>query len=333
MNRIGQEITALDCNSCGHHSRKNPAKRVLLKNDLCPGDVLVMTSAVYCLKSQHPDIEVGVDTTAKAIWDNNPYVTDLFPSNFENSHKVDVLDMQYPLINSSDSAPVHFLQGYVDWLQSALKIPIKLTVNRPLLYLSKAEKNWIPQVQEVTGTPTKYWVVNAGVKQDFTTKGWGSENYQKVVDLLQGQIKFVQIGERHHNHVPLKGVINLIGKTDTRQFIRLCYHASGGLGPSTFMQHIFAAFKKPYVCMLGGREPLSWVTYPTQHTFSSHGMLPCCSEKACWKSKVVSTPENSTCELPILCGSDLVPKCLADVSPQQVVDSIVKYYRSGLLTY
>ena len=56
-------------------------------------------------------------------------------------------------------------------------------------------------------------------------------------------------------------MINLAGQTDHRQLIRLAWHARGGLGPVTYLQHLCAAWEKPYICLLGGREPATWVHY------------------------------------------------------------------------
>ena len=66
----------------------------------------------------------------------------------------------------------------------------------------------------------------AGGKYDFTAKWWNPSWYQAVVDHFRGRIQFVQCGEEHHWHPCLDNVINLIGKTDTRQFVRLMHHAA-----------------------------------------------------------------------------------------------------------
>src|SRR5205807_1627752 len=122
----------------------------------------------------------------------------------------------------------------------------------------------------------------------FTLKQWPVEHYQQVVDHFRGNVSFVQVGSAEHDHPKLDGVIDLVDRTNTRQLMRLTYHADGGLGPITFLQHLCAAFEKPYVALLGGREPVSWVQYPLQTTLHTLGKLPCCRTKACWKSRVVA---------------------------------------------
>jgi ADP-heptose:LPS heptosyltransferase len=307
-----------------------------LRNHLSPGDVLVMSAAIESLHQTYPGKYLtDVDTSANAIYESNPHVVRLDRSD----PAARTIQMHYPLIHESDLRAVHFLQGYIEFLGKELGVPLKATVNRPALYLSDQEKSWVNQVQEITRKPTRFWLVNAGTKSDFTAKAWGHHNYQEVVDRLRGRIQFVQVGEAGHRHRALDGVIDLIGKTDTRQFIRLCWHAQGGLGPSTFLQHICAAFNKPYVCLLGGREPLPWVHYPTQTTLSTLGTLSCCKDKACWRSRVVALGDGDSkdrpdqlCEQPVF-GEEPIPRCLALISPQRVVEAIEGYYVGGVLTH
>lgn len=293
----------------------------MIKNPLAPGDILVMSAAIESLHQQFPGQYItAVDCPVSAIWEHNPWVIpsydhDLVCRDFEP------FPAHYPAVKQSDRRAIHFMQAYVEWFADRLKIPLRLQVNRPHLYLSHDERKWIPQVER------PFWVVNAGVKKDFTAKGWGHRNYQDVVDRLAGKVKFVQVGEKHHDHKPLTGAIDLLGKTDTRQLIRLVYHSSGGLGPSTFLQHLCAAWEKPYVCLLGGREPVPWVQYPKQTTLHSIGQLDCCRNKACWKSRVVPLADGdveknaSLCEKPV----NGIPACLDRISPRTVAESILAY--------
>ncbi len=309
-------------------------KKILLVNKQSPGDVLVMTGAIHCLHEQYPgEYLVGVETSCNAIFENSPQVSILDKSD----PTVQRIDMSYPLINQSNQRPVHFLQGYVDYLGAKLGIPLVCTTRRPHIWLSADEKAWVSQVQEKTGKPVKFWLINSGVKQDYTAKHWGHANYQAVVDMLYGRIQFVQIGSKDHLHHPLQNVIDLVGKTDIRQLIRLCWHAQGAIGPVTFLMHLMGAFERPYVCLLGGREPLPWEYYPTTTMMSSIGTLPCCRFGGCWKSRIVAIGDNdekdkSLCEFPVF-GNEVLPKCMTLIPPEDVVRAIEKYYLGGVLSY
>lgn len=290
---------------------------------LSPGDVLTMTAAVYSLHVSYPGrFLTDVRTPAREIWLHNPHITPLD----ENDPEVRLIDMHYPSINRSNQEPVSFIAGYTEYLGEQLGLPLRCRINRPVLYLSEQELQWISQIQEIMpenrGRP--FWLLVAGTKSDYTCKQWPVEHYQEVVDRTRGWIQWVQIGAREHDHPPLRGVIDLRGRTDHRQLIRLAYHASGGLGPSTYLQHLMAAWQRPYILLLGGREPVQWQQYPMQVTLHTVGQLPCCAGGACWKSRVVPLPDGSDknrslCQRPVLGWTKPFPECMGKISPEEVV--------------
>jgi ADP-heptose:LPS heptosyltransferase len=236
-----------------------------------------MEPALHSLHRAYPgEYLAAVSTNADALFEHHPNVVPAGPD-FEE------VDMQYPLIHQCNQTPVSFLEGYCQWLADKIGRPVPLVTNRPHLYVSDQEKAWLSQVQELGGQRNKFWLVNAGWKDDFSTKRYQTDSWQKVVDHFRGRLLFVQIGERDGDghHPPLRHVINLVGKTDVRQLVRLAWHAQGGLGGVTFLQHVMAGHGKPYVCLLGGREPLAWVgAYPRQTVLRKYprtALTPCFS--------------------------------------------------------
>lgn len=298
------------------------AEELILSNVQSPGDILVMTGAIHCLHAKHPGhFQTAVDTGCNAIFENNPHVTEV------NRKTARRIKMEYPLIHQSNQKPVHFIQGYVDFLATTLGVEIPLITKKPFLYISDLEKSWTNQVEEQTGYKGKFWLVNAGTKSDYTVKRWGHFNYQQVVDALYGRVVFVQVGEKHHDHKPLRGAIDLIGKTDSRQLIRLAHHAQGGLTGVSFLHHIMAAFSKPCVTIASGMEPKIWEMYETGTYLSSHGMLPCCKTASCWKKQVEPNGEKgNTCDYPIHGEEEIIPKCMSMVSPLTAVRAIEDYH-------
>lgn len=289
-----------------------------------PGDILTLTAAIRSLHIAYPETyRVAVESPCQAIFEHNPDVVDMAPDEREQALRI---KMHYPTIHQSDDRHVPFLGAYCAFLADMLEIPIPLAVNRPLLFISEEEHAWMPQVAEATGGACpRYWVVNAGVKPDFTAKQWPIEYYQEVVDRTRDRIQWVQVGEQRtgHSHPALEHVIDLRGQTDARQLIRLVYHARGGLGPVTWLQHLCAAVELPYVCLVGGREPVPWVTYPLQTTLHTIGQMPCCRTRACWCSRVVATgdgdpKDESLCKRPVLTGQRPVAECMARIKPETV---------------
>lgn len=322
-------VTLLDCQTCLYRPKpvETEARKLTLKNHLSPGDVACMTAAVYSLHKKNPGkFLIAVDTTAPALWEHNP---DVVP----HGEGFEVVQTHYPLVNSSNQVAVHQLHGYCQFLEDNLRVEVPLATNRPRLYLSAAEKGWINQVQETTGRKQRYWLVCAGRKDDYTAKFAGTEFYQRLVNLLRGKVFFVQIGAKEHHHPPLKGVLNLVGKTDLRQLVRLAYHAEGGVGGTTLLMHLMAAWEKPYICLLGGREPVPWNAYPKTHLLHTIGLLPCCRESACWKSRTVKlgdgkVQDESLCVDPLL-GDEPVPRCLALLRPEEAAERITLTANAG----
>jgi len=291
-----------------------------------PGDALVMTAALESLHDAHPGrFLTAVDTPYPDLFESNPRV-----SRLDGSRPSRLVEMNYPLIHRSNQRPVHFMQGFCDHLAAKLGVAVPLAVNRPRLYLPKHERDRMTPVEEQLGRKARFWLVNAGTKRDLTAKGWGRHNYQRVVDLLKGRVLFAQVGAYQDDHRPLDGAVNLVGWTDLRALVRLGHHCAGGLGPSTLLQHVCAAWEKPYVCLLGGREPASWVAYPEQTTVNSAGMLDCCRGGACWKSRTVALgdgeeQDRSLCALPVLTGPEPVPRCLDAITPEEVASAVLRY--------
>jgi ADP-heptose:LPS heptosyltransferase len=304
-------------------------KKLILRANLCPGDILTMTAAVESLHLTYPDeYETDVRTPAREIWEHNPRITKVA----DDDPEAEKIDLKYPSINCSNQEHVPFLGGYTEDLGQKIGRPLTLKVNRPCLYLSGDEKAWIDQVRHhvTNGRQVPFWLVNAGIKNDYTAKAWPTEYFQEVVTRTVGQIQWVQVGAKEHDHPNLDGTINLVGKTDHRQLIRLAWHARGGLGPVTYLQHLCAAWEKPYICLLGGREPTTWVQYPLQHTLHTIGMLPCCKASACWKSRIVqgkdsSTKDQSLCQWPVLGLARPVARCMAAIRPDEVITVLERY--------
>src|SRR2546430_15088947 len=81
----------------------------------------------------------------------------------------------------------------------------------------------------------------------------------------------------------LKGVIDLRGKTELRELVRLVYHAQGVLCSVTCLIHLAAAVEtkpglspnRPCVVVASGREPLHWDADPHHQVIHTVGALPC----------------------------------------------------------
>ncbi len=167
-------------------------RRLILRSFQSPGDIVMLTAAVRDLHAAAPgQLQTDVRTSAEALWEHNPYITQLSDS----ESGVETLEMHYPLIHQSNARPYHFLHGYVQYLEDRLGLRIPLTRFAGDVHLSDEERRRSPAFGNVA-LPERYWIVIAGGKYDFTAKWWNPASYQAVVDHFRGRVHFVQCGER-----------------------------------------------------------------------------------------------------------------------------------------
>ena len=305
---------------------------LILRSKLSLGDHVVLTAAVRDLMAAHPGrFRVDVDTPHPELWAHNPHLTPLASGK--------VIDMSYTAaVNRSNTVPLHFLHGYRQHLEQVLGVSIPPGPFHGDIHLSWQERQWKSQVEEIEGAGTRFWIIVAGGKTDFTAKWWEQARWQAVVDHFKGRIRFVQVGAKEHHHPPLRDVLDLRGKTDVRQLIRLVYHADGVLCPVTSLMHLAAAVPwkqgaglRPCVVVAGGREPWHWEAYPGHRFLHTIGELSCCARGGCWKSRVVplgdgDEKDRSLCELPVSKGEGVViPACLDRITAADVIRAIEGY--------
>ncbi len=299
-------------------SQGGKIRKIILKQTQSPGDVLTFTRAVEDLKLSYPHWQIDVRTSCQEIWDNCPHLTPLK----EEWDDVEVYNIEYPDINISGWNGLHYTDAFRNDLEKKLNIKIKKTSFKPKVWISDLEKSWINQVEIEFGWKGPFWILNAGHKPDNDLKHY--HRWQEVVDLfnyyIEDKVKIVQIGHKNHIHEPLDGVLNLIGKTDTRQLIRLAWWAEGTIGCLSFQFVLAAALDKPGVVVAGGKEGVPWHIYPNIRHICTNGAIDCCKWDGCWKSKKEDCWH-------IVNG---IPLCYKLITPRMIVDAIMMYYDGGI---
>ncbi|MBB5036794.1 glycosyltransferase family 9 protein [Prosthecobacter dejongeii] len=306
-------------------------RKLILKNFLSPGDIVMLTAAVRDLHRAHPGKFItDVRTPCGDLWLNNPYITPLK----DDDPDVEVIPCHYPMINMSNTGAYHFIHGFTRFLSEALGVPIPVTDFKGDIHLSPQEKSWMSQIHEMTGTDIPFWIVVAGGKNDFTIKWWDHQRWQEVVDHFRGRLTFVQVGDKNHSHTTLKRVIDLRGKTDLRQLVRLVYHSDGIISPVTSLMHLAAAVEfrrnpgafRPCVVVAGGREPNQWEAYPGHQFLHTIGMLSCCAMGGCWRARTLPLGDGDEKDQSLCTNlSGTLPKCMDMISSSDVIRSIELY--------
>ena len=301
----------------------------------------MLTAAVRELHITYPSQYLtDVRTPCPAIWENNPHLCALR----DDDPDVQTIDCHYPLIHRSNEAPYHFVHGFIHHLNEELGLAVRPTTFRGDIHLSAQEMSWISQVEELTERAVPFWIVVAGGKKDFTIKWWSPTRFQQVVDHFFGRILFVQVGEAGHEHAKLENVIDLRGKTDLRQLIRLVYHAQGVLCPVTLLMHLAAAVpvapampkNRPCVVVAGGREPPHWEAYPHHQFIHTVGSLHCCDNGGCWKSRTAPLGDGDSKDNPENLCVDVVgglPRCMGMIDAPEVIRRIEMYFAGGAVSY
>lgn len=316
-------------------------RKLILRNFQSPGDLVMLTAAVRDLHKCCPgQFLTDVRTPCPALWENNPNVTPLD----DQDPEVQIIDCEYPLIHRSNDAPVHFIHGFVEFLNRRLGLACAATLFKGDIHISDLEKSWFSRIYEIVGTDVPFWLVVSGGKHDFTAKWWDPRRTQQVVDAFRGRILFVHVGEDSHHHPPLSGVIDLRGKTNLRELVRLMYHAQGALTVVNLLMHLAAAVEvkggrprnRPCVVVAGGREPSQWEAYPHHQYIHTNGALACCDNGGCWKSRVRPLGDGAEADRPENMCVDVVgdlPRCLDMITAADVIRRIELYVQGGAISY
>jgi hypothetical protein len=306
-----------------------PGRRLKLVNKQAAGDAVVITMAIESLHRTYPGrFATAVETLHDPVFWFNPLVE--WPAPHEGGWET--FDLHYPLIRESNRLPIHFGEAFSRHLGQLLGLPLSLATNRPHLHLSEAERAWDGPLLDIAPEPVPFVLLAAGHKVDFTTKATPPRVWEAVAQRLRAAgILPVQIGAtgKDHHQTPIPGCVDLVGATGVRALVRLAWHATAAAGPSTLLQHLAAAWQRPYVLVDAAREPRSWTTYPTQVDMTRHARHACCAAEACWRSKVRPDrlPEDEDCVDPVAGEPWPVARCVSAIDPDQVAETVVELCR------
>lgn len=313
--------------------------KIIFRNGQCPGDLAMLAYAIKSLHESHPNRFItDVRSPCPEIFEGNKFITHL------NDNEATHIDIGYTdAISNSNQKPYHFVIGFLKQMERLLQLKITPANFNGFIDIRDEEKRWYSAIYEIVGKDVPYWIIDAGYKKDYTAKKWDHERFQKIVDSCP-DVQFVQIGvdNPHHVHKPLIGnnLINLIGKTDLRQLIRLIWNAYGVITPVSMPMVLaygipahprFKRLSRACIVIAGGREPNHWQQGPNQQYLHTCGMLSCCDYGGCWKSRVVplgdgDNKDQSLCINPVkLPSGDTIAKCMDMISAEEVITLVRKY--------
>ena len=307
-------------------------ENLLLTNYQAPGDLLMLSAAIRDLHLAYPGrFRTEVRCSHPQIFQNSPY-NQAVPRHTAHTTCRE-LEMHYPLLDRSRTAVecgYHFVHGFRKYLEGQLDVTIPLTACHGDVYLSVAETRPCPCL------PDRYWILNAGWKNDFQVKPWPVRYYRELVERHPDQT-FVQTGGGSASYNPLIGgsnVIDLVGRTTLRQFFRIMHHAAGVVTGVSFPMHAAAAVPvpdswqrkcRPCIVIAGGRETDMWTAYSGHRVLSVTGTRSCCLNGGCWKWSLEPDAGDNGCVCPVEVGGQTVAACMTDISVDRVSECFKQY--------
>ena len=301
------------------------SKRILFTDQHALGDAAENLMAIKDFHDSNPCIAVNYKGFGEELFQNLNWID----KSITHQNADQVVKISMDLIHNSNKNGMHVVRCIEYDMMKNTGFSIKPGDLRLPIVFSKQELEDKRMFIE-NNIPQKYWIINAGGKDDFPTKHYPREYFQKIVDLTKDKISWVQVGLKQHDHKPLIGTIDMLDKTkNLRDFFKLIYFSSGVLSTITSTLHLSTMPMsegqnvRPCVVLGGGREAQSFTLYPNHHWFSSVGSLDCC-KYPCWRAKVEENVSNNGCSYPMKIGGQWVPKCMTIIDPQKVADKILQ---------
>ncbi|MFO1458498.1 MAG: glycosyltransferase family 9 protein [Verrucomicrobiota bacterium] len=317
--------------------RPRKRRQILLHCDLAPGDIVVLTGALRDLHAAYPgEFAIDVRTRAQELWMYNPGLTALE----EDDPGVEIVPVEPDERVDSNRSPVHIQHWLLDAINRRLGTRATPRFFHGEIHTSAAERALPNPIQKLAGRSIPYWLIASGGKRDHTIKWWSHSRYQEVVDRLRDRIQFVQVGAPGDPHSPLRGVVDLRGRTSIRELILWMSHAQGVVCGITFLMHLAAAVEnawtgrrgRPTVVIAGGREPVHWFAYPGHQVLHNVDQLPC-SGGGCWKSRTHPLGDGTVWDKPDrICTQHVggLARCMDLITAEDVVRRVEGFFEGGV---
>jgi len=300
--------------------------------NLPASEVVILTAVIRDLHKCYPGVfTTDVRTPFPEFWEHNPYIT-------RTTGTFEIVECETLLLRKRDNATQHVIRDSINYYNEKLGLQIQPTLLKGDIHLSNEEKLWSSQAKEIVGEEMPFWIIVAGDNEPHSVRRWESNKFQQVINHFRGKIQFVQIGEPSHPR--LKNVIELLGKVNLRQLIRLIYHCQGIVCLNTIHAHLAAAVEtkfphfttRPCVVVAGGTEAVHWGTYAGHQFIHTVGALSCCLKDGCGKTHIhdsnIEEKSHSNGRLCINLFRKL-PRCMAIIEAKDVIQKIEIYFRSS----
>jgi len=295
---------------------------MLIRHHRMTGDIIALTPLVRDIKKTYGDqIKIYIDTPqGKDVWSYNPYIEQGSLSHYDYEYDLDYIEAV-----ENEGRGLHISEGFRQDFIKKSGLHIIPSTMWPDIFLSQDEidlfQDKFPELIK-----NKYWVICPGNKQSIQQKIWPLYWWRWLVISLD-KYKFVQIGQKVHNHKLLgnyNNLIDYIDKTTLRDLFLLIYFSRGTIGYISLHMHIAAAFRKPCVVIGGGRESLSFYKYPNHICFSTIGLIDCALRSGCHKGNKESVLRTCNKNIFQFDKKEFIPLCM-NIEKEDVKRAILTY--------
>ena len=295
-------------------------KHIILSAPRHLGDYTALTNTLFNLHSAFPEHTYSVDLRGCGsfgdLFLNNPFLT----QKQDNNSWGILLHYESGRVDESKGTHGCYTKGFHKMAERSMSVLYQDTIRFPMVKIT-ADFYIDPTEYEQYDIPYKdYCLLNANAQVCADTKGY--PYWQEVVDLCP-DIQFLQMGGDWKDipEPPLKGVVDLRGKTTVRQLILLASKAKYILSGPSGIVHIGSAFpdvKK--VVLTGARDPATFYTYPnTVPVYTRCGSFG-------YKTGCISMHFGQsgawTCNKYCTEGPRTYANCMCSIAPEQIVESM-----------
>ena len=230
----------------GHYLKsKNFNYKYLLKRDGGWGDVLLTTPIARYFKEKNPNCTVDVETSCGDIFNNNPYVDNVF------SKKVPLLDYDYiiNLNNAYEKEPErHIIEAYE---RASNIVTMECIKELPELYLSDSERQY---AEGFFPSGERICLVHFDTDFNWVGRTVTKSLQSEIIKAIKDKGFTVAILNAPPNWEEAPGILPLRHLT-VRQLIAIVSKVNVFLGIDSFPFHIAQAFRIPSVVAFGSINP------------------------------------------------------------------------------
>jgi len=286
-----------------------PLPKILLYFGFAPGDDLLCTAVLRELRKRGRDGLLMVSDHRELFAGNqdSTYIRPLWARYYRDGSTVSICRrfvgiwggefnrLEYAPLDGEDRRKVPSRHIVAEMCARAgINGPVAI---RPYLELSDQEKS------SAAWAHGQIAIQSSGLaaRHPMLNKQWYQERFQKVVDALEGEVDFIQLGSA--TDPVLQHTNDLRGATSVRETAAILSHARLYVGTVGFLMHVARAVECPSVIIFGGREA-PWQTGYICN-LNLYSAVPCAP---CWRS--------NTC--------DFDRQCMRDILVDDVVSAIRK---------